>query len=93
MDITKTNVLKEVQAGGDIKDIAKRLAIPVSKLREASKAFGISLRTKPRKQYNFVDDTNTPEPNNQLNQNEDNDLVSTSTVLFPETSETQDEEL
>lgn len=102
MQITKSTVLKEVQAGGDIKDIAKRLGIPVVKLREAAKAFNINLRNKPRKEYSFVDDTNTleiiddtntQESTNQLNQNEDNDLISTSTVLFPEITVTEDTEL
>ncbi len=57
MQITKTSVLKEVTEGGSVTEIAKRLAIPVAKLREAAKAFNINLRNKPKKQYSFIDDT------------------------------------
>lgn len=87
MDITKTTVLKEVQAGGDVKEVASRLGIPVARLREAAKAFNINLRSKPRKEYNFIDDTeevtlisNTVKK--ETKKVEEEEVVNVSTNLF-----------
>jgi len=72
MQITKTSVLTEVQKGGTTKEIAERLGVPTSRLKEACKAFDISLRSKKREAWEFIDDTELFLTENTVENNTEN---------------------
>ncbi len=56
INVKASEIEAELAKGGNVKEIAKNLNLSVSILKEACKAFNISLRKKPRLKLNFVDD-------------------------------------
>lgn len=67
-EIKKSDFIKEITAGGTVKEIASRLGISTAVLREGAKNFNVNLRAKPKNLVIFIDDTVESEQLNTSNQ-------------------------